>query len=283
MGNKCHKTSKVKKNLKKPNDSNILAQPPSLKNSGIPDNKKNNENLKDSINLTSERDPQKIFTILISSNLTDTLKTDTNFNTTNYLSKLNELDIDIIVSVIKKFSNSDISNEMKSEKIKKLSKEFKDFKENVNEYQSKYLSLQPKDSKDFAMKIIKLYMESYHLFKIHQNNENDEKSHYKTWNNSHIISFENDYEYLKEQYNEIENEIQKYFKGIIKSQINLEIYQNVTNVFINEIFSYALTKFNEENFVESWGFDHQGKFGKEWDHKALKCFDYKFEIHMMNH
>jgi len=170
--------------------------------------------------------------------------------------------------------------------MKKIEKEFKSLKDNFSEYQSKHLSLQPKETKDFAMKFLRLFVETYHVIKIHENiQEKEDKPFYRSWNTEKTGDYQTDLEYLAAKYVEIDNEMRKFFGGNLKNEKNeekernIEIYKNVTNVFIQEIFEFTIKKTKEESFVE----DPFEKFGKESDHKAMKCFDYKFEIHMMSH
>lgn len=281
MGNHCNKSNKKKKYQNKEDSSNEKLGFQG-KNT-INEQKMKDETKRINISLNLENDPQMIFLKLSSNDLTEVLTNDISFNLDNYLSKLNDLDIDLLVSVIKMMDGLDLLKEMPKENSKQLEISYLKAKECFVEFKLKYLSLQPKDSRNFAMKFLKIYIESYHLLKIHQK-EHEEKNFYK-FLNANSKEYSNDFEYIKDKFSEIESETIGHFKGVPKAIIerNVDKYRNVTQIFITEIFDFAIHKISEENFVESWSLDNGEKFGKESDHKALKCFDYKFEIHMMTH
>ncbi len=293
MGNNCHKSSKKQKNLNPPSD---LSQPPLLKS----DKRTKQDATVAEITIEFEKDPVKIFQKFVSTNLTDFLSKGT-LKLNQYLTHLKDLDIDIIVAIIKKFDILDIIpinphqspsisiSDMKNENLRKIEEDYEKFKENSKEYQSKYLALPPKESIEIAIKLIQLYIETYHFSKFLENQneislQNPTEIHKKE---NQYKFFENqtqsDYEYLKVKFSELDREIAWNFKGNGKNQEKNHDFHHVVDLFINEVFVSALKKYDEENFVESWGFDHGEKFGVESDHAAFKCFDYKFEIRMMNH
>ena len=280
MGNTCRKSTKKPKKPSEPSNPNDLAQPPTLRNPVV-DPIRDQTN-REHISLQGEKDPIKIFDKITSPQLTEVLQTKT-FDLENYLSKIMELDIDVIIGIVKKIESSDLTHD----KFKKLEPHYKSLKENFIEYQSKYLSLQPKDSKDMAMHFLRLFVEGYHTIMIHEGGpENDKKIYYKFWANPKTEDYATDNEYLFDQFYQIDHEMRKFFGGPSKSipeERNIEMFRNITHIFIQEIFEFSIKKVKEESFVESWGVDHLGNFGRESDHKAMKCFDYKFEIHMMNH
>lgn len=280
MGNACRKASKPPKKPSDPANPNDLAQPPTLRNPVV-DSVRDQTN-REHISLLGEKDPLKIFDKITSPQLTEVLQAKT-FDIENYLVKIKELDIDVIMAIVKRIEGSDLTHD----KFKRLEPHYKSLKENFVEYQSKYLSLQPKDSKDMAMQFLRIFIESYHTIMIHDGDpDNEKKTYYKSWANQKTEDYTSDNEYLFHQFNQIDHEMRKFFGGASKSipdERNIEMFRNITHIFIQEIFEFSIKKVKEESFVESWGVDHLGNFGRESDHKAMKCFDYKFEIHMMSH
>lgn len=283
MGNHCQKV-KHKKNEKNniKNETNPLAHPPSLKNAAQTNNLISETN-REQINIGSEKDPQLIFAKLSSMELTESLKNG-HLNLENYVSKLKELDIDILVTILKKMNALNLQNQINDRIFSKIKPEFSKITVFFGEYQSKYLSLNPKESKDFALKFLKIYIETFHLMRLYEDCKEDKKFHEK-WNELKKQKELSDCEYLLLIFSELEKEASKYFKigHIPVPERNLEQFNQITKNFINEVFDFAISKFNEENFVESWNHNHNEKFGKESDHKARKCFDYQFEIHMLSH
>lgn len=283
MGNHCQKV-KHKKNEKNniKNETNLLSQPPALKN-GVQNNNLNSDTNREQINIGSDKDPQSLFSKLISIELTESLKNG-HLNFESYISKLKELDIDILVTILKKIQALGLQNQINDQMFSKIRPEFSKIMVFLGEYQSKYLSLNPRESKDLALKFLSISLETFHLMRLYEDCKEDKKFHEK-WNNSKKQKEMSDCEYLLGIFSELEKDASKYFKigHIPVPERNLQQFNQITKNFINEVFECAISKFNEENFVESWNLNHNEKFGKESDHKARKCFDYQFEIHMLSH
>lgn len=280
MGNHCHKPKNKKKDKNKGNEENTNLEPPLIKEGNKdPVSETNRSNL-----VLGTENSHELFTKLISPDVTEGMKSS---NTAEkLLNKAKDADIDILVSVLKKMSDLHLEDQMKTEILSKIRSEYLNKATLFSEYQSKYLSLNPKDSKELGMNFLSAEVYTYHLLKLY-GNSNEEKKYHNKWDE---VKNQTDMEYLQKLYSNINDNIKKHFKISIninnthkEPEKNLDIFKNITKNFIDEVFSLALEKYNEENFVESWNMNHNEKFGKESDHKAQKCFDYQFKIHMLSH